>query len=957
MISLGIGVLTSHAHLVVEMRTTGVLCLSICIINVALTGCGGGSASSGNPPPPQQNPIPSLSSISPGNASTGSSALTIAAAGSNFISGSQIEWDGQPLSTAYGSSTSLQAQIPAGDFAQIGTHSVTVVNPPPGGGSSSAKTFLVNAISGTRVTVLDIQANDLVWDPQNQRIYASMAGTAMTNPDSVVAIDPTTGKVVASQAIGNGPNLLAISNDSQFLYTGLNTSGAIQRFTLPGLTPDISFLLGSDPTSGPYHAIGLAVAPGMPHTTAVVLGQGTVLPMYGAAIYDDAKARPATIPSIPQGGPSIGQIQWGADSSSLCAEGYTDGGGPIFCYSVDSTGVASRNDYAEMGPLAGMHRHFDPVTRYIYADDGTVSDPATGRTLGYYYPNFLPVLGENFLLADSSVNRIFVLGQATSQFVQGADVTDYTIDVFDQTHFTEIGSMIIPGVIGKPMHFILYGNAGLAFSTANVLTNLPEKVYLIDGNIVNNNVPADSTIGTDYGPVPFLSSITPASAIAGAASFTLSLAGQGFTSASSIQLGNATLATTFVSSTQLQAQVPSSALIQPTAATVSVSNPSVTLASSNQLIFTVFPAQSTGTSITPLNLVCEDIAWDPIANKLYAAVSGTDLNSGNSIAIIDPSTLTIQNTIFAGSEPMLIRVSSDSSLAYVGFLGSASVQQYSLPSFAPTMEWNVGNSALFKTPFYPMDLQIAPGAPHTTAVTAGLFIATPFAEGGVSIFDDNIPRPATAPGWEQSSQLYDSLEWGATAGALYSVDYEDTMDAFYTLSVTSSGVSLQQEYDHDLNGVNDFRIHFDSGTGYLYEDNGQIINPANGSIVASLPASGLVVPDSTLNRIFVLGQSSSGLFGIEIFDQTTLAPVGSIDVSNIAGFPWKLIRWGTAGLALITFDPDIPFAGPPYSPGLLYVISSPLVSGPNVAAARSLSAEHVRKRWRTRRFLRRDQQK
>ena len=91
------------------------------------------------------NPAPTLSSISPTATTTGAAQFTLTATGSNFISSSVIDWNGSPLTTTYVSGTSLTAVVPATDVASAGTASVTVVNPSPGGGTSSAQTFTINS--------------------------------------------------------------------------------------------------------------------------------------------------------------------------------------------------------------------------------------------------------------------------------------------------------------------------------------------------------------------------------------------------------------------------------------------------------------------------------------------------------------------------------------------------------------------------------------------------------------------------------------------------------------------------------------------------------------------------------------------------------------------------------------------------------------------------------------------
>src|SRR5207247_5989726 len=82
------------------------------------------------------NPVPTLSSISPSSAVAGSAAFTLTATGTNFNSSSVVRWNGADRTTTFVSSIQLQAQILAGDIATAGTAPSTVFNPTPGGGTS-----------------------------------------------------------------------------------------------------------------------------------------------------------------------------------------------------------------------------------------------------------------------------------------------------------------------------------------------------------------------------------------------------------------------------------------------------------------------------------------------------------------------------------------------------------------------------------------------------------------------------------------------------------------------------------------------------------------------------------------------------------------------------------------------------------------------------------------------------
>lgn len=101
-----------------------------------LSGCGGGGGESSTPPP-AQNPTPSVTSLAPSSATAAAAEFTLTLNGTNFISTSQVQWNGSNRTTTFVSATQLTASITAPDIAVAGSASVTVVNPAPGGGTSA----------------------------------------------------------------------------------------------------------------------------------------------------------------------------------------------------------------------------------------------------------------------------------------------------------------------------------------------------------------------------------------------------------------------------------------------------------------------------------------------------------------------------------------------------------------------------------------------------------------------------------------------------------------------------------------------------------------------------------------------------------------------------------------------------------------------------------------------------
>ena len=79
---------------------------------------------------------------------------------------------------------------------------------------------------------------------------------------------------------------------------------------------------------------------------------------------------------------------------------------------------------------------------------------------------------------------------------------------------------------------------------------------------------------------------------------------------------------------------------------------------------------------TYLGLPVNDIAWNPVDGLIYATVASSGGQGlGNSLVGIDPNTGTIQKTIFVGSEPNRLALSTDGTQAFVGLNGAGAVRQ------------------------------------------------------------------------------------------------------------------------------------------------------------------------------------------------------------------------------------------------------------------------------------------
>ncbi len=205
------------------------LCALVPLVSVGLAiSCGGGSSSS--TPPSQNNPIPTISSLSPTSTSAGGAAFTLTVNGSNFLSVSTAQWNGNNRTTTYVSASQLTTSITASDIAAGGTWQVTVVNPSPGGGTSSAVAFNTNNPAPTVTTIspnsseqvstaftLSVVGANFTTESQVNWNGAELGNTTLVNsnlltlqmpanatatssPDSVTVVNPSPGGGTSNSA-------------------------------------------------------------------------------------------------------------------------------------------------------------------------------------------------------------------------------------------------------------------------------------------------------------------------------------------------------------------------------------------------------------------------------------------------------------------------------------------------------------------------------------------------------------------------------------------------------------------------------------------------------------------------------------------------------------------------------------------------------------------------------------
>jgi len=295
---------------------------------------------------------------------------------------------------------------------------------------------------------ITLATNDLVYNPVDGYIYASVPSREGLDGNSVALIDPVSGAVGPIIPVGSEPGKLALSADGSYLYVALDGSAEVVRLDLLPALPvvDLRFSLGSDLTYGPYYVDDMAVLPGDPFAVAVSRKLLGVTPRHaGVAVYDDGVMRTTVTPDIT--GSTV--ITFAGSLATLY--GYNNETSPFGFYrmAIDASGVTVTDTTTGLISGAGVDIASDGT--YIYATSGQVLDPrpATPSLVAT-----IPGMGATTLVVPDPVGRIIFYLTGTIPTIYSYDLDTYVL----------LGSSDILGISGTSSSLIDLGT-GLAFRT------------------------------------------------------------------------------------------------------------------------------------------------------------------------------------------------------------------------------------------------------------------------------------------------------------------------------------------------------------------------------------------------------------------------------------------------------------------------------------------------------------
>lgn len=296
-----------------------------------------------------------------------------------------------------------------------------------------------------QATILQLETKDFLYDPHRRVIYATIPSNASTYKNTLAVINPATGVISTTRAVGANPNALALSDDGRYLYIGLDGTSTIKRFQLPDWSSDLEFTLN---TTDEYarRAIQIKIMPGRPRSVVVIRRMGDYAGSDEIVVYDDGVPRAQTIRGTDVEFVSPTQIYVLEAESSF----------PDF-YQVTVTENGLENQTRIWGMTVYPTTDIVVENGLLYTNIGEVIDPSARALEATYH---LPLNWLGAIYPDASIGRNFVVGADFHLFDR-----QHTIRVYSQQNHTLLGELSVRGAAYGPLELLRWGADGLAFRT------------------------------------------------------------------------------------------------------------------------------------------------------------------------------------------------------------------------------------------------------------------------------------------------------------------------------------------------------------------------------------------------------------------------------------------------------------------------------------------------------------
>ena len=586
-------------------------------------------------------PVPTVTAVLNPTLQAGSTPVSLTIYGTNFFPASMVQVSGVPQSTTYQNSGVLTANLDPSLVANIGELQLSVANPTPGGGATAPVTLTI-------FQSIALTAQKLIYEPFSGHLFASVPALAANNPNTVAVIDPVAAQVTQYISVGNNPNQLAVSDDGQYLYVALDGDHSIQRVNLSTMAIEQTFALPVDSSFGKLTVADMKVVPGSPQSVVVALFRVASPAEDGIALYNGSGLVNWLANSFADGYVTVDSFAFAGTPPVLYSLPTAVSGGGFGVFTIGSSGIQAQSTGSAGTTNQTTGSLLASDLTLLYTNSGEVWSPPS-TLLGTYNP---ALFYASSVVPDDSMERTFFL----NQFSTYSQYQATSVDAYDQKTFQQVGTVPFLAPVYGPDAVALarWGADGFAFVVDQfVQTAGSGQVILFRSSIA---YPSPST-----NPVPVISALSTTSVAAGSPAFVLGVQGAGFVPGATVQWNGSVRATTFLSSTQLKANISSADVAQPGTVQVTVVNPAPGGGTSGSSPLTVVPfpaavglqpgtvtfaSQTIGTQSSPQTVTLQNTGQSTLTIS-GIQISGVFTQTSNCPSSLSPLATCVINVTFA----------------------------------------------------------------------------------------------------------------------------------------------------------------------------------------------------------------------------------------------------------------------------------------------------------------------
>lgn len=536
---------------------------------------------------PINAPTPVLTSISPTSVTATGLVFTLTATGTGFVQESQIEWNGSALPTTFVSATQLTASVQAGLISAAGTATVVTNS---GGANSASLTFTINpppnivsmspasataygAAFTLTVTGTGFASGATVQWEGSALVTKVVSATQLTAsvPASVIGGAGAADILVVSGGVSSAVFQLPI-NPPPPAITTLSPTSAIATavaFTLTvngtGFMQSASVLWNGAPLSTTFAGESQLTAY-VPASLIATSGSASVTVNSGGTTSGGVTFHINAAPAITTLSPASAVAGSAGFSLAVTGTGFVSGA------QVQWNGAALPTTFTSATQLsaavsAGMIANIGSVTiqvNYSGASSNGVTFPINGP----------PVIASLSPASAAAGGAPFTLTVNGAGFVSGVAVTwNGSALTTKFVSATQLTASVAASLIASA------GTASIA---------------------VTNGGASSSPVSLSINPPPAIASLSPGTVAGTGEAFTLTVTGTGFLAGAAVQWNGAALTTTYVSSSQLTADVPANLAAGTGTASIVAINPGGAASTAAKLAITAAAPAVTPGGVVPL---------------------------------------------------------------------------------------------------------------------------------------------------------------------------------------------------------------------------------------------------------------------------------------------------------------------------------------------------------------------